>query len=353
MNHFRTLGLSIVMLGLTLTLGLSGFNLLQARSRLEQAQTQRAQDQKRLEQAEAQHRQHVLADYFGLMQPLIEPNLTAASVNPAVKAEAQALTLTTLSRLDGIGKGELVKFLYSEGLIGKCPLAVGREYCAMPGRIPVLSLVGADLRKASLQEASLNGADLSGTDLRGADLRHSDLTRVRLHRANLSGADLSGANLLGADLSEAYLRVAILKQTVLGCENSHYCREPAVLRQADLQGTDLEGADLGRTVLVGADLREALLINAKLAGADLEQASFVGANLQGASFSHYWKGSCSDSSWETEIAVVNQTDFTDANLSQADLRGLMLDQVGIEGAELSGANLASAIIGSGPSADEC
>jgi uncharacterized protein YjbI with pentapeptide repeats len=50
---------------------------------------------------------------------------------------------------------------------------------------------------------------------------------------------------------------------------------------------------------------------------------------------------------------VKQTDFTWANLSRADLTGLMFDQSGIPGAKMTNVNLKDAKIGDGPSPDEC
>jgi len=301
----------------------------------------------------AHHRTTLLSAYRDRMRTLMQQGLKPPTLSPTARAQAQTLTLDTLAQLDGPGRGDLLQFLYQNRLIGQCPLTVGRADCELPGRAPVLSLVGADLRRARLHQADLQGADLRGTDLRGADLRHSDLTRALLNRANLSGADLSHAQVLGADLRHAYLRLATLRQTQFGCENWHFCRGPANLRQADFQTADLTGADLGRTDLTAANLGAATLVEAKLAGANLEGASLVGANLTRASFSHYWKGSCSDSGWEVTLANLIQADFTNANLDQANLVGLDVDGPDGAGAEWSGADLTTAILGPAPTADGC
>lgn len=100
------------------------------------------------------------------------------------------------------------------------------------------------------QRASEAGwrADLQGAYLRDADLQGADLQR----------ADLRGANLMGADLRGAFLQ------------------------RADLEGADLVGADLRGAYLVGAYLVDADLQGADLRGAYLQRAYLQGAYLQGA-----------------------------------------------------------------------
>jgi uncharacterized protein YjbI with pentapeptide repeats len=344
----------VVIIVIAVILGGVWFCLLQEQSKLQSEHQALIKEKAKLEAEKLNYRKLVLSGYFEDMNLLIQQGLKDPQRNQSLKDTARKITLETLPKLDDTGKGDLVKFLDRETLLGKCPITVGWQYCKIPERVPIISLVGADLRRAKLKSISFNhGADLRGIDLRGADLRHSDLTRVNLTKANLSGADLSEANLQGANLTKAYLRVAKLRNASLGCENWHFCPETAELDQADLQDANLEGANLGRTSLKRANFRGANLMSVKLAGANLEQAVFAQANLSGASFSHYWKGSCSDFGWETTIAKVKQTDFTGANLSRANLTGLMWDQSGILGAKMTNVNLKDARIGNGPSPDEC
>ena len=86
-----------------------------------------------------------------------------------------------------------------------------------------------------------------------ADLREADLQGSDLQKADLREADLQGANLRGANLWRADLRGADLWR--------------ANLREADLQGSDLREANLRE-----ADLREADLQGANLWGANLRHA---------------------------------------------------------------------------------
>jgi hypothetical protein len=86
-----------------------------------------------------------------------------------------------------------------------------------------------------------------------------------LKEAQLQGAQLNSAQLQGADLSNAQLQ---------GAELSY-----ANLQGADLRGAKLQGADLSYANLEGADLRGAQLQGANLAGAKVQGADFASAEI--------------------------------------------------------------------------
>ncbi len=149
---------------------------------------------------------------------LLNQGLRSSEEGSAVRAVAQARTLTVVGGLDGKRKGLLLRFLFELGLIrGEA----------------IISLDGADLREADLREADLSLADLSRADLREADLRGANLTWASLYGADLGGAHLSGAFLFGADLFNA-----------------------------DLNGADLSGADLRDAKLSRANVTDEQLASA-------------------------------------------------------------------------------------------
>ncbi|NMW84738.1 pentapeptide repeat-containing protein [Peptoniphilus sp. AGMB00490] len=88
-----------------------------------------------------------------------------------------------------------------------------------------------------------------------ADLRRANLSRANLRCAILRDADLERTNLVDADLKYANLENADLSRANLRC---------ATLKDADLEGADLEGADLRCANLINADLRRANLTNVEL-----------------------------------------------------------------------------------------
>jgi len=147
--------------------------------------------------------------YLDRMTELLLEKELLTSEKKEVRDVARVRTLAVLRGLNGIRKGELVKFLYEAGLIFSDNTAV--------------DLSEADLIKADLIRAKLNGAYLSRAYLINANLALANLSGAVLSGAVLSGADLISANLNGADLSEANLH-------------------GVTLGGADLSGANLSGA---------------------------------------------------------------------------------------------------------------
>jgi hypothetical protein len=85
-----------------------------------------------------------------------------------VRTVAWARTKTVLRRLDGDGRGAVLRFLNEAGLIKKC--------CPVIDRLAGAHLVDANLKGSFLQDTALQGVDLRGADLKDADLRGADLS---------------------------------------------------------------------------------------------------------------------------------------------------------------------------------
>ena len=176
--------------------------------------------------AERVRQDTTLDGYFQQMSDLMLKNkLRSSKRADPVRSVAYTVTLTTLRRLDGERKGEVVIFLHNARL--------------NKGGSPVFGLKGADLTGAKLEEADLVDVNLGGADLTRADLAGADLALAHLMEANLEGADLNGAILLLANLKGANLK------------------------GANLSYANLEAADLTDADLTNADLSNARLMNAK------------------------------------------------------------------------------------------
>jgi hypothetical protein len=164
----------------------------------------RLQQKRELEIAERRANDEALQAYLDKMTDLLvthrlhEPPANEDKLlSDPVRVVAWARTKTGLRRLDGEGKGRILRFLHEAGLIQKgCPR--------------IHSLAKADLIKADLRESSLTGARLRGVHLREADLRGANLSG-----ADLSGADLAKAKLRGANLNDADLSGAIVTREQL------------------------------------------------------------------------------------------------------------------------------------------
>lgn len=195
--------------------------------------------------AEQVRQDATLDDYIQRLGDLtLTKKLKSSKQNDPVRSVARTITLTTLRRLDGERKGELLRFLYEVKLLA--------EQVDQPPRV---NLWDADLTAADLEGASLSSADLSAVKFVAATL-----IRAHLGAANLGSADFTRANLTDADLSAVDLT-------------------GAYLTDADLTGANLQVANLQVANLEGADLTDADLTDANLAGADLRGAIFRGANL--------------------------------------------------------------------------
>jgi uncharacterized protein YjbI with pentapeptide repeats len=256
---------------------------------------QRAQDEAL--QAYLDHMSQLLTDR--------DRPLRRAQLGDGLSTVAQARTLTTLRQLGAEEKSSLLQFLYQSRLIWR--------------QRPVVSLVEADLSKATLSwvilseanlvwvdlsEATLSWADLEGADLSDAILRKADLTM-----AFLSGVDMTRANLLMANLSGAN------KLNKLNKLNNRD-EDSVCLRQAVLIGANLSGANLVR-----ADLRDAKLRGANLSGADLSGAKLSGADL------------AAQDDKKIEVLTFRH---------EPDLQQKLLREANTRGADLSGANLRGA-----------
>lgn len=102
-------------------------------------------------------------------------------------------------------------------------------------------------------------------------LRNAKMDGIDLEKTDLTAIDLSGASLVKADLKGAYLGVAKLAGAYL---------VEAQLSGAKLEGADLAGANLVRARLEGTELWGANLVEALLSGAQLSGANLVGAILE-------------------------------------------------------------------------
>lgn len=202
-----------------------------------------------------QQRQATLNGYLNDMSALVlRDNLTNSGPRAPVRAIAVARTATAVRGLDGIRKGELVRYLWEARLITTLR--------------PVVNLAGVNLKEAVFKDANLYQVDLSSLSLNNANLNGA-----ALDGANLSASDLTGADLNGSDLICLSHRSS--DHETRACVNLSH----AYLMDATLINANLSGANLARANLFSADVAGATLNGANLAGANL-----TGANLQGAKY---------------------------------------------------------------------
>ena len=190
------------------------------------------------------------------------------------------------------------------------------------------SLAGADLHDLDFSHADFSGADLSGADLRGAKLVGSKLVG-----AKLPGAKLNLAWIMGADFSRADLSGADLETLIVSAGLQTLPQEAATFIGANLSGAkvtarfnldDMRGANLSR-LQASADIKNQSM---GLIRTEFSQANLTNANFKDAALAHV----------NFEFAKLAGANFSGADLSYADLTGADLTD-----ADLTGANTTDAI----------
>ena len=194
----------------------------------------------------------------------------------------------------------------------------------------------------SLAGLDLHDLDFSAVDLSNADLSDADLRRVKLVGAKLVGAKLPRAKLnfawiIRADFSHADLSDAVLETLVVSAGMETRPEEAARFVGANLSGAkvtarfsldDMHGANLSR-LQASADMRNQSM---GLIRTDFSRANLADANFEGAALAHV----------NFEFAKLQRANFSGADLSDADLAGADLTDANFSGAKTTGASFASA-----------
>ena len=234
--------------------------------------SQTAREQKREEErtrqdralaADAQ-RDSMLRAYLAEMSDLIlERKLLTSRRDSDVVALARVLTLTTLRRLDGVRRGDVIQFLAQSHLL-EVPKSVysytpGRRTATLAFSRPKLDLSKAELRGAVLSDAVLRGINLAGADLREARFDGAELNFVLLVGADLRAASFRRAFFSMSDLTAAKLDEASFDRAVfVRVSNTRASLNDACLTDASFVEADLSGVDFRHAHGLRVDLSRAL-----------------------------------------------------------------------------------------------
>jgi uncharacterized protein YjbI with pentapeptide repeats len=286
------------------------FNASQA-SRDRRREDRRIREDRAL--AEAAREDAVVDDYLATMRGLmLDRNLTRAKEGSAVRQVARTATLTTLRRLDGRRKGEVVLFLFEARLLHQFRLQPGQDLWTLP----VIDLAGADLRGVDLAGASLEVNALAGPyDPPSRVSLIGDLRGARFDRAGLDGVDFGDADLRGA----SFKRASISDTRLSGF---------------DLRGMSFKGAQLSGVNFEFSDLRGAVFDNAWIVlKTRFDATCLANASFAGAIFNQYLGGDPIPGRTTFRGAKGQDVDFSDAvNLSSVRL-SLGVTEVDFEGAK--------------------
>src|SRR5215831_954612 len=186
------------------------------------------------------------------------------------------------------------------------------------------SFAGMSLSGADLHDLDFSNADLSGADLSGADLRGAKFVRSKLIGAKLPGARLNLAWIIGADFSHADLSGAYLETLVVSAGLQTRPHEAATFVGANLSGAkvtarfnldDMRGANLSH-LRASADMRNQSmgLIRTEFSQANLTDANFQGAALARVNFEFAKLSRANLTEADLTGANTTNTDFTNAVL---------------------------------------
>lgn len=200
----------------------------------------------------------------------------------------------------------------------------------------------ADLSGAHLDGIDFSGADLSGAIFAGASLKQAILAKTHLVHANLmdaclQDAVLSHANLLLADFSGADLRKADLSFSTTEVEKSpgHMSRGPR-FKDANLQGADLHNSYHYISDFSGANLADANLSGTMLERANMSNNDLSGINLVGANLLNVNFRGSNLSNIRLNGAELTHADLTESILSNADVCGTNLQSADFANAKVDG-----------------
>jgi len=212
------------------------------------------------------------------------------------------------------------------------------------------NLVGIDLSGCYLEGVNFSHCDLSNANLEKAILAGANLSNAKLINANCQGANIGAANLSDADFSDANLSKAQLggsnftRTKLLRCEMPEINFLDSTFEQTVFNGAVLKQCNFinpvfNNCVFIGSDLTQVNMVKPVLVQANFSQATLDGANFVEAQASE------SDFSQAQMInsrfvggCILNNSNFSQANLSKSCLRENQLNHCNFSGTQLSEAD---------------
>lgn len=214
------------------------------------------------------------------------------------------------------------------------------------------NLTELSLKKAVLDYALLDGVSLAGANLSGASLINASMFDVSLINANLSEANMTGAQ-LGAITPRFTLPLSLesaLEAGTVSAISPTFAQNEIALSPNSSLSTLADGrvwklTDAGNNVVYTirleprSDGTQALTVYspevaAKLVGAYMPNAKLSGANLYGVSANGVQFYADTGVASIDGSAILEEADFSDANLSRLDLTQAQLQGTHFGGAQL-------------------
>jgi uncharacterized protein YjbI with pentapeptide repeats len=199
---------------------------------------------------------------------------------------------------------------------------------------------------ARMADTNMTGVKAAAADFSDADMSRIIITDAELGGANFEGANLTDTDFTGSDLSHAILNSSVMCGTILDNTELTHAKQHDIFYDDDMgitlssRGQTLKdllenhkqwiisAGKVGKQLdLSGIDLREiGNLRKYPLTAIKAIRGNFLGQNLREINM---------------QSAILDRSDFRDAQMTRADLRGSSLKHAMLQRADLSDAKLTS------------
>ncbi|OTA20642.1 pentapeptide repeat-containing protein [Xenorhabdus beddingii] len=233
----------------------------------------------------------------------------------------------------------------------------GGNFCGMD--FTGVDFSGMDLRGAHFSRALLESACFNNCQLDDADFSEAMLVRTEICHASLYGVKLDNANLAQAVCKQSDFSVASFKETQLQETLFDHCRfNNATFTDLFLQSTFITHCRFQHSRWQNCTFLEMTLPALKFNYANLNKVSFIKCQLEKAVFDHATLDGCSWAETKAEAihfrsakllacsfvmeSDLNQADFSNATLTECNLRQAYLVQSIFHSATLNNSDLSEA-----------
>lgn len=209
-----------------------------------------------------------------------------------------------------------------------------------------LDFRGSDLSDSRLFESDFSGADLGCIVRNGVD--RSDMKCTDLTSVHATGAIFNSANTSGADFSNSFLSRTAFSRLEIDCrqfeEEGHsldWCAsfDNALLSHAKFQNSNISNASFLNADLSGTDFIQTRIAGSNFEGANLSGVLFEGVDLTGTKFDGAVFGCTNEEEPNEKCSSFVETNLTDTSFEATNLDGMHFSSLSAGNANFSNAEM--------------
>jgi uncharacterized protein YjbI with pentapeptide repeats len=266
-------------------------------------------------------------------QPKVKDAITKSSVSGSISAELDVMLGFIDTMVDTLRQSAKMQMPHTPaGALPDSENKLGAAQSADEGRS----------QEPGSDESSRMHQFVESRRAEAGQFRGMNLSALRFNGLDLSGLDFTQAICEGTDFSECNLTGACFEAAIL--TKARF--SGAKLQTANLSGivatqANFDGADLSSSVLVKADLSDTSCVGTCFDDSTLKESNLDQSNLTQAQFKRV-----QGMQFSANEALLQKTNFSDANLTrvdliQSELRECNFDRIEATRLDLSGSNLTS------------